>query len=78
MINWKETWSNPTTITHKEIQELIDQTREETIRAVEEIVNKIIIKDYSKKWGDNVVDFAKDIVNRTILLIKEQLNKLKK
>ena len=32
MINWKETWSNPTTITHKEIQELIDQTREETIR----------------------------------------------
>ena len=34
------------------------EIREETIRDVEEIVNKIIIKDYSKKWGDNVVDFA--------------------
>ena len=60
------------------ISNIIDQTRKETIREVEDIVNKIIIKDYSKKWGDNVVDFAQDIVNRTILLIKEQLNKLKK
>lgn len=60
------------------IADLIDQTREETIIEVEDIVNKIIIKDYSKKWGDNVVDFAQDIVNRTTLLIKEHLNKLKK
>jgi len=34
MLNYKD-WADPATLSHKEIQELIDQTREETIREVD-------------------------------------------
>jgi len=78
--NWEEVFGKNSKA-QQSLRELfikaIDQTREETIRDVGDIVNKIIIKDYSNKWGDNVVDFAQDIVNRTTSLIKKELNKLK-
>ena len=54
----------------------IDQTREETIREVEDMVNKIILKDLTGKWSNDVVDFSTSIVDATVLKIKQSLKSL--
>ena len=54
----------------------IDQTREETIREVEDMVNKIILKDLTGKWSNDVVDFSTSIVNATVSKIKQSLKSL--
>jgi glutathione synthase/RimK-type ligase-like ATP-grasp enzyme len=56
----------------------ISQTREETIREVKEMLSKIVLKDLSGKWSEEVIDFSTSIVDATVFKIKRLLNKLKK
>ena len=49
------------------ISDLIDQTREETIREVGEMLSKIVLKDLSGKWSEEVIDFSTSIVDATVL-----------
>lgn len=58
------------------ISDIIAQTREETIREVEVMVNKIILKDLTGKWSNDVVDFSTSIVNATVSKIKQSLRLL--
>ena len=61
-----------------DIKEAISQTREETIREVKEMLSKIVLKDLSGKWSEEVIDFSTSIVDATVFKIKRLLNKLKK
>lgn len=54
----------------------INQTREETIREVEEMLSKIVLKDLSGKWSEEVIDFSTSIVDATVLKIKQSLKSL--
>lgn len=58
------------------IDQTRDQTREETIREVEDMVNKIILKDLTGKWSNDVVDFSTSIVNATVSKMKQSLKSL--
>ena len=58
------------------ISKAIDQTREETIREVEEMLSKIVLKDLSGKWSEEVIDFSTSIVDATVLKIKQSLKSL--
>ncbi len=58
------------------ISQAIDQTREETIRECEEMLSKIVLKDLSGKWSEEVIDFSTSIVDATVLKIKQSLKSL--
>ena len=58
------------------IEQAIDQTREETIREVEEMLSKIVLKDLSGKWSEEVIDFSTSIVNATVSKMKQSLKSL--
>ena len=58
------------------ISKAIDQTREETIRDVEEMLSKIVLKDLSDKWSEEVIDFSTSIVDATVFKIKQSLKSL--
>ena len=58
------------------IDQTRDQTREETIREVEEMFSKIVLKDLTGKWSNDVVDFSTSIVNATVSKMKQSLKSL--
>ena len=59
-------------------EKAIEAIREETIKEMEEMLSKIVLKDLSGKWSEEVIDFSTSIVDATVFKIKDILNKLKK